>query len=318
MSESRSPSLNPGDVSKALVVTSALPYANGHIHIGHLVEYTQTDIFARFHRMVGRQCWYFCADDTHGTSIMMRAREEKRAELEVIAEMSAAHQRDFRDFQIHFDHYGSTNSDANREICNQIWGELVQKELVYDKEIEQLFDPVEEVFLADRFVKGGCPNCNAPNQYGDSCEVCGEVYDAKDLIEPKSIFSGATPELRTAPHVFVRIEPARAFLSGWTQAGGHLQPEIANFLTQQFLSAPLKDWDVSRVAPYFGFPIPNYEGNYWYVWFDAPIGYIAATKEWCDQQGESFDELYERVVDRLRRDLLVDRERMGDLVGDLP
>lgn len=292
MTDSLHPPLGSHIPQKALVVTSALPYANGHIHIGHLVEYTQTDIFARFQRMIGRECYYFCADDTHGTSITIRARQEGRTELDVIAEMSAAHQRDFKDFQIHFDHYGSTNSPANKEICESIWKALVDKELVYDKDVDQLFDPKEGVFLADRFVKGTCPKCKSADQYGDSCEVCGETYDAVQLLDPKSTFSGATPEVRTAKHLLVRIEPARAFLSGWTQAGGHLQPEVANFLLAQFLSAPLHDWDVSRPAPYFGFEIPGAPGNYWYVWFDAPVGYIAATKEWCDAHHKSFEHFW--------------------------
>ncbi len=278
--------------SKRLVVTSALPYANGHIHLGHLVEYTQTDIFVRHLRMVGREVLYFCADDTHGTAIMIRARQEKRSEEEVIGDMSIAHQRDFAGFHIRFDHYGSTHSKANRDFCNEIWGALGKKGLVSTREVTQLFDPKEGVFLADRFVRGKCPNCKSIDQYGDSCEKCGATYEAIDLIDPKSTLSGATPEVRNAPHVFVSIEPSRGFLTQWTQCPGHLQPEIANFLTGQFLGEPLRDWDVSRPAPYFGFEIPDAPGNYWYVWFDAPVGYIAATREWCDANGRSFDDYW--------------------------
>ena len=274
---------------KRLLVTSALPYANGHIHIGHLVEYTQTDIFARAQRMMGRECLYFCADDTHGTAIMMRARQEGRSEEQVIGDMSVSHQKDFADFQIEFTHYGSTHSKWNREVCDEIWNALVEKGLVSERDVTQLYDPKEKVFLADRFVKGICPNCGTPDQYGDNCVNCNATYEATALKEPRSTLSGAVPEIHSAPHKFISIEPARAFLSGWTQAGGHLQPEIANFLTGQFLSKTLKDWDVSRPAPYFGFEIPNFPGHYWYVWFDAPIGYIGTTKEWCDKNGKAFE-----------------------------
>ena len=274
---------------KRIVVTSALPYANGHIHLGHLVEYTQTDIYVRFLRMMKRDVIYVCADDTHGTSIMMRARQEGRSEEQVIGEMSIAHQRDFASFQIAFDHYGSTHSDTNRAFCEEIWASLKQKGLVSKREVKQLFDPVEGVFLADRFVRGTCPSCGAPDQYGDNCEVDGATYAATDLINPVSTLSGATPEVRTAEHLFVSIESARAFLTGWTHASNHLQPEIANFLSGQFLGEPLHDWDVSRPAPYFGFEIPDAPGQFWYVWFDAPVGYIAATKEWCDKNNRPFD-----------------------------
>jgi methionyl-tRNA synthetase len=277
---------------KRLVVTSGLPYANGHIHLGHLVEYTQTDIFVRYQRMTGRDALYFCGDDTHGTSIMIRARHEQRTEEDVIRDMSVAHQRDFAGFQIHFDHYGSTHSQANRDFCNEIWAALKQKGLVATREVTQLFDPKEGVFLADRFVRGRCPNCDTPEQYGDSCEKCGATYEAIELKDPKSTLSGATPDVRSAPHIFVAIEPARAFLTEWTQASGHLQSEIANFLSGQFLGEPLRDWDVSRPSPYFGFEIPDAPGNYWYVWFDAPVGYMAATREWCEANGKRFDDYW--------------------------
>ncbi|AKT37499.1 methionyl-tRNA synthetase [Chondromyces crocatus] len=274
---------------RRLLVTSALPYANGHIHLGHLVEYTQTDIFVRYSRMVGRRAIYICADDTHGTSIMMRARREGRSEVEVIEEMSAAHQRDFANFQIEFDHYGSTNSPTNQAYCNEIWAALKSAGMVARKDVTQLFDPKEGVFLADRFVKGTCPHCKSPDQYGDSCDKCGATYAPSELISPVSTLSGATPEMRSAPHLFVAIESEHAFLSEWTQSEGRMQREIANYLAGHFLSEPLRDWDVSRAAPYFGFEIPDEPGQYWYVWFDAPTGYIASTSEWCAQQGESLD-----------------------------
>ncbi|KYF62482.1 methionine--tRNA ligase, partial [Sorangium cellulosum] len=275
---------------KRLLLTSALPYANGHIHIGHLVEYTQTDIFARYWRMTGRRCVYLCADDTHGTAIMIRARQEGRSEADVIADMSAAHQRDFAAFQIRFDHYGSTNSPANRALCEEIWASLRERGRVTTKEVTQLFDPEEGMFLADRFVKGTCPKCAAPDQYGDSCDRCGSTYAATDLVEPRSALTGARPEVRSAQHLMVAIEPERPFLTTWTQGEGRMPKEIANYLAGHFLSEPLRDWDVSRPAPYFGFEIPDAPGNYWYVWFDAPIGYMAASKEWCDRQGEAFDD----------------------------
>ncbi|AUX47802.1 methionyl-tRNA synthetase [Sorangium cellulosum] len=275
---------------RRLLITSALPYANGHIHIGHLVEYTQTDIFARYWRMTGRRCIYLCADDTHGTAIMIRARQEGRSEAEVIADMSAAHQRDFAAFQIRFDHYGSTNSPANRALCEEFWASLRERGMVTTKDVTQLFDPKEGMFLADRFVKGTCPKCAAPDQYGDSCDKCGATYAATDLVEPRSALTGARPEVRSAQHLMVAIEPERPFLSTWTQGEGRMPKEIANYLAGHFLSEPLRDWDVSRPAPYFGFEIPDAPGNYWYVWFDAPIGYMAASKEWCDREGEVFDD----------------------------
>jgi len=204
--------------------------------------------------------------------------------------MREAHVRDFAAFGIEFDNYGSTNSEANRALCGEIWSSIRQAGMVHEKEIEQLFDPVAETFLADRFVKGTCPNCKAPNQYGDSCDKCGHTHSPAELIDPVSTLSGATPEIRSATHLFVEIEQLHAFLEEWTQQGDHLQPEIANYLKGHFLHEPLRDWDISRPAPYFGFEIPDSPGNFWYVWFDAPIGYIASTSEWCEQHGQSLDE----------------------------
>lgn len=275
--------------TRRILVTSALPYANGHIHLGHLVEYIQTDVWVRFQRMRGARVIYMCADDTHGTAIMIRARQEGRSEAELIADMNAAHQRDFAGFQIAFDHYGSTNSERNREYCAEIWGSLRQKGFVAEREVTQLFDPKAGVFLADRFVKGTCPKCGTADQYGDSCDSCGSTYSPTELKDPVSTLSGARPELKSALHLFVQIEKLRTFLTDWTQAPGRLQPEIANYLKGHFLADELRDWDVSRPAPYFGFEIPDSPGNYWYVWFDAPIGYMAATREWCDAHGEAFD-----------------------------
>lgn len=274
---------------RRFLVTSALPYSNGHIHLGHLVEYLQTDIWVRFQRLRQNRAIYICADDTHGTAIMIRARKEGRSEVELISDMQKAHERDFAGFQIEFDHYGSTNSSDNRELCSEFWRALRDKKLVVEREVTQLFDPQAGVFLADRFVSGTCPKCSAEHQHGDNCERCGAAYSAVDLIDPVSTLSGAVPELRSSPHFFVEIERLHDFLADWTQGGGHLQPEIANYLKGHFLAEPLRDWDVSRPAPYFGFAIPDAPGHYWYVWFDAPIGYLASTKQWCKKNGEIFD-----------------------------
>lgn len=271
--------------NRQILVTSALPYANGHIHIGHLVEYLQTDIWVRFQKLIGNRAIYICADDTHGTAIMIRAQREERSEEALIAEMSAAHQRDFAGFDIEFDHYGSTNSEASREYCHEIWQALRDAGMVKEQEIEQLFDTEKETFLADRFVRGTCPNCKSTDQPGDNCGNCGETYSPTELINPISTLSGTTPEVRKALHLFVEIEQLHDFIDQWTQSGT-LPQESANYLKGFFLNDALKDWDISRPGPYFGFEIPDSPGNYWYVWFDAPIGYIGSTKEWCDDHGE--------------------------------
>lgn len=275
---------------RRILVTAALPYANGPIHIGHLVEYIQTDIWVRFQKLRGHRCIFICADDTHGTAIMIRARQEKRSEEALIAEMQEAHLRDFRAFDIEFDHYGSTHSEENRRLCGEIWRALRQNDLIVEDDVAQLYDPEAGTFLADRFVKGTCPRCGAAGQYGDNCDKCGATYRATDLLDPVSALSGATPELRTERHLFVRLEKLHPFLDQWTQSGRHLQPEVANYLKGHFLNEPLRDWDISRPAPYFGFEIPDSPGNYWYVWFDAPIGYMASTDQWCQRHDEAFDD----------------------------
>jgi len=275
---------------RRILVTSALPYANGHIHLGHLVEYIQTDIWVRFQKLRGHECIYLCADDTHGTAIMIRARDEGITEEELIAKMREAHVRDFAGFDVEFDNYGSTHSPENRQLCTEIWASLRQAGMVFEQEVTQLYDPVAGTFLADRFVKGTCPRCKAPNQYGDSCDKCGHHYSPVDLIEPVSTLSGTRPEIRSANHLFINIEKQHDFLQQWTTGGDHLQPEVANYLKGHFLDEPLRDWDVSRPAPYFGFEIPDSPGNYWYVWFDAPIGYMASTMEWCRRHGQEFDD----------------------------
>jgi len=273
---------------RRILVTSALPYANGPIHLGHLVEYLQTDIWVRFQRLRGNRTVYLCADDTHGTAIMIRARQEGRSEKELIAETREEHIRDFSGFGIEFDNYGSTDSSENEQLCGEIWASLRKAGLIVEREVTQLFDPEAGTFLADRFVKGTCPKCGREDQYGDSCD-CGQTYSPTELIDPVSTLSGATPEIRSADHLFVELEQLHEFLEEWSQSGEHLQSEVANYLKGHFLGDKLRDWDISRPAPYFGFEIPDSPGNYWYVWFDAPIGYLASTRQWCDANDESFD-----------------------------
>jgi methionyl-tRNA synthetase len=270
---------------RQILVTAALPYVNGHIHLGHLVEYIQADIWVRFQRMQGNHVAYICADDTHGTATMIRARQEGRSEQQIMAEMSTAHQDDFKAFGVEFSHYGSTDSASNKTLVNEIWAALRNSKpdgssIVAEREVTQLYDPKAGCFLADRFVKGICPKCKSPDQYGDSCDKCGATFSPTDLIDPVSTLSGAKPELRSAKHYFVRLEPFRTFLKEWTRSGT-LQNEIANWLHGAFLNEELRDWDVSRPAPYFGFEIPDAPGNFFYVWVDAPVGYIASLTDAC-------------------------------------
>jgi methionyl-tRNA synthetase len=282
---------------RRILVTAALPYANGHIHLGHLVEYIQTDIWVRFQKLRGHRCIYLCADDTHGTAIMIRARQEGRSEEALIADMQQAHLRDFSGFDIAFDNYGSTHSDENRRLCAEIWAALRRKGLVHERPVQQLYDPQAGVFLADRFVKGTCPVCRDHEAYGDNCDRTGAHFSPTDLIDPVSTLSGTRPEVRQALHLFIDIEQLHDFLAQWTQSGEHLQAEVANYLKGHFLNQPLRDWDVSRPAPYFGFEIPDSPGNYWYVWFDAPIGYMASLAQWCGRTGERFDDWWPRGAD---------------------
>jgi methionyl-tRNA synthetase len=278
---------------RQILVTAALPYVNGHIHLGHLVEYIQADIWVRFQRMQpDHDVAFICADDTHGTATMIRARQEGRSEQQIMAEMSEAHQKDFAEFGVEFSHYGSTDSASNKQLVGEIWAALRAAKdetgaaIVADRDVTQLFDPKAGSFLADRFVKGTCPKCKSPDQYGDSCDKCASTFSPTDLIDPVSTLSGAKPELRSAKHYFVRLEPFRAFLKEWTRStvadgSATLQPEIANWLHGTFLSDELRDWDVSRPAPYFGFEIPDAPGNYFYVWVDAPVGYLASLTDAC-------------------------------------
>jgi methionyl-tRNA synthetase len=275
---------------RRILVTSALPYVNADIHIGYLLEAVQTDTWVRFQKLIGNRCVYVCADDTHGTATMIRARKEGRNEEELIAEVQADHERDLAGFDIGFDNFGSTHSPENRALCEEFWREIRKAGLVTQRDVEQLFDPEAGLFLADRFVRGTCPKCHTPDQPGDNCSKCGHHYSPTELINPRSTVSGATPEIRKSPHLFIELEQLHGFLEEWTQSGEHLQPEIANYVKGHFLGEPLRDWDISRPAPYFGFEIPDSPGNYWYVWYDAPIGYVASTRQWADRTGERFDD----------------------------
>jgi len=285
-------------MSRKILVTSALPYANGAIHLGHLVEYIQTDIWVRFQKMSGNECWYVCADDTHGTPIMLRAEKEGITPEQLITRVHGEHSRDFAGFLVGFDNYYSTHSPETRDCANDIYGKLKAAGLIEVRSIEQYYDPVKQMFLPDRFIKGECPKCHAKDQYGDNCEVCGAAYAPTDLIEPFSAVSGAKPELRHSDHYFFKLSDPRceAFLREYTSSGV-LQAEAANKM-QEWLGAPgdnkLSDWDISRDAPYFGFEIPDAPGKYFYVWLDAPIGYMGSFRNLCAQKGLDFDEFFRK------------------------
>ncbi|MGH8581915.1 MAG: methionine--tRNA ligase [Gammaproteobacteria bacterium] len=266
---------------RQILVTSALPYANGPIHLGHLVEYLQTDIWVRFQKMRGHRCHYVCADDTHGTPIMLRAEAEGVTPEQLITRMHEAHLRDFTDFHVAFDTYYTTHSPENRALAELIYRRLEARGLIEVRSIEQLYDPAKQMFLPDRFIKGECPKCHAQDQYGDACEACGTTYQPTDLIRPYSAVSGATPVRKSSEHHFFRLSRCEAFLREWTHAG-HLQPEAANKMAEWFASG-LKDWDISRDAPYFGFEIPGATGKYFYVWLDAPMGYMASFRHLCSK-----------------------------------
>ena len=272
---------------RKILVTSALPYANGPIHIGHLVEYIQTDIWARFQRMCGHCCYYVCADDAHGTPIMLRARQEGINPETLIERIGREHRADFAEFAIAFDNYHTTHSPENQWLANTIYAALRDNGHISRRTIRQAYDPVKEMFLPDRFIRGECPKCAAPDQYGDSCEQCGATYSPTDLKNPVSAISGATPVEKESEHYFFKLADFEPMLHAWTRAG-HLQPEVTNKLDEWF-RAGLQEWDISRDAPYFGFEIPDAPGKYFYVWLDAPMGYLASFKNLCDKTGMDFD-----------------------------
>ena len=280
---------------RQILVTSALPYANGQIHIGHLVEYIQTDIWVRFQRMRGHEVHYVGADDTHGTPIMLRAEKEGITPKELIANVWKEHKRDFDDFLVSFDNYYSTDSTENKTLSEEIYIKLREAGLIEKRAIEQAYDPVKEMFLPDRFIKGECPKCGAKDQYGDSCEKCGATYSPTDLKNPFSVVSGATPIRKVSDHYFFKLSDPRceSFLRDWTQVKTPLQAEARNKM-KEWVGEPgesqLGDWDISRDAPYFGFEIPDAPGKYFYVWLDAPIGYYASFLNLCQQKGLDFNE----------------------------
>ncbi|MDH6524388.1 methionine--tRNA ligase [Polynucleobacter sphagniphilus] len=280
---------------RRILVTSALPYANGQIHIGHLVEYIQTDIWVRYQRMRGHEVHYVGADDTHGTPIMLRAEKEGLTPKELIANVWKEHKRDFDDFLISFDNYYTTDSPENETLSRSIYLKLRDAGLIEKRAIEQAYDPVKEMFLPDRFIKGECPKCGAKDQYGDNCEKCGATYSPTDLKNPFSVVSGATPIKKVSDHYFFKLSDPRceAFLREWTQVKTPLQPEARNKMKEwvgNFGESKLGDWDISRDAPYFGFEIPDAPGKYFYVWLDAPIGYYASFLNYCQSKGLDFNE----------------------------
>ncbi|MEQ1590786.1 MAG: methionine--tRNA ligase [Thiobacillaceae bacterium] len=275
-------------MSRKILVTSALPYANGSIHLGHLVEYIQTDIWVRFQKMRGHDCRYVCADDTHGTAIMLRAEKEDITPQQLIDRVWQEHTRDFAGFHINFDHYYSTHSDENRDLASAIYTRLREAGLIDVKTIAQLYDPVKNMFLPDRFIKGECPKCGALDQYGDNCEVCGATYSPTELKNPVSAVSGATPVHKDSEHYFFKLGACEAFLREWTTSGT-LQTEAANKM-QEWFEAGLNNWDISRDSPYFGFEIPDAPGKYFYVWLDAPVGYMASFAKYAASNGLDFND----------------------------
>ncbi|VAW96901.1 Methionyl-tRNA synthetase [hydrothermal vent metagenome] len=281
---------------RKILVTSALPYANGSIHMGHMVEYIQTDIWVRFQKMRGHQCIYVCADDAHGTPIMLRAQNEGITPEELVSRIGKEHRTDFAAFDIGFDNYHSTHSDENRELAETIYGHLKENGHIVSRIIEQAYDPEKEMFLPDRFVRGTCPKCGTDDQYGDNCEACGATYDPTDLINPISAVSGATPIRKKSEHLFFKLADFQDMLTQWTRAG-HLQPEVSNKL-DEWLKEELREWDISRDAPYFGFEIPDAPGKYFYVWLDAPMGYFASFKNLCDKRDDiNFDDFLAKDSD---------------------
>lgn len=274
-------------MSRKILVTSALPYANGPIHLGHMVEYIQTDIWVRFQKMRGHTCHYVCANDAHGTPIMLKAQEQGIEPAELVAKISQEHQQDFAEFLIDFDNFYTTDSPENQELASLIYTRLRDAGHITTRTIKQAFDPEKQMFLPDRFIKGECPKCGAADQYGDSCESCGATYAPTELKNAKSVISGATPVEKDSEHYFFKLADFETFLKNWTR-DGHVHTAVANKLDEWF-EAGLSDWDISRDAPYFGFEIPDAPGKYFYVWVDAPVGYMASFKNLAERDGLDFD-----------------------------
>ncbi|MFR0674784.1 methionine--tRNA ligase [Enterobacterales bacterium AW_CKDN230030176-1A_HGKHYDSX7] len=278
---------------RQILVTSALPYANGSIHLGHMLEYIQTDMWVRFQKLRGHQCLYVCADDAHGSAIMLRAEKEGVTPEQLIAAVQAEHSADFADFLVNFDNFHSTHCDENRELSAEIYRRLRDAGHIASRAVTQYFDPEKGMFLADRFIKGTCPKCAAEDQYGDNCEKCGATYSPTELKDPRSAISGATPVLRDSKHFFFKLPDFQAMLQAWTRSGT-LQEPVANKIAE-WLDAGLQEWDISRDAPYFGFEIPDEPGKYFYVWLDAPIGYMASFKNLCTRRPElDFDAFWHK------------------------
>lgn len=288
-------------MTRKILVTSALPYANGSIHLGHMVEHIQTDVWVRFQKLRGNECYYCCADDTHGTPVMLAAQKQGIAPEDMIAKVREEHLADFTGFFIGYDNYYSTHSPENKQFSQDIYRALKANGKIESRVIEQLFDPEKQMFLPDRFVKGECPKCHAQDQYGDNCEVCGTTYSPTELINPYSAVSGAKPELRESEHFFFKLGECADFLKAWTSGNNphdgkpHLQAEALNKMKEwlgEGEETTLSDWDISRDAPYFGFKIPDAPGKYFYVWLDAPVGYMASFKNLCGRIGIDFDEYF--------------------------
>ena len=276
---------------RKIIATSALPYANGSIHLGHLVEYLQTDIWVRSQKMAGNECLYICADDAHGTPIMLKAQELKISPEELINKVYKEHRKDFKDFYIEFDNYHSTHSDENREYSSKIYTELEKKGDIVSKKINQFYDEEADMFLPDRYIKGECPKCGAKDQYGDSCEECGATYASTDIINPVSIISNTKPITKETEHYFFQLNKYQDFLKKWISSET-IQPEIKNKL-KEWLDDGLADWDITRDKPYFGFNIPGHDDKFFYVWLDAPVGYIASFKNYCSGNNKDFDEYWQ-------------------------
>jgi len=272
--------------TRTILVTSALPYANGSLHLGHLLETIQTDIWVRFQKLRGNDCLYVCADDTHGTAIMLKAEQLGITSEQLISKISKEHQKDFSDFLINFDNYHSTHSPENKHYSELIYKRVRAAGKIAERSITQAYDPEKNLFLADRYIKGTCPKCKAEDQYGDNCEVCSATYSPSDLINPRSVISGATPIKKDSVHFFFKLPEFTEFLKKWTRAADHLQTEVANKLAE-WLDSGLQEWDISRDAPYFGFEIPDAPGKYFYVWLDAPVGYMASLQNYLDKQKAS-------------------------------
>lgn len=278
---------------RKILVTCALPYANGPIHLGHMLEHIQADIWVRFQRMRGNEIYFVCADDAHGTPIMLKADQMGITPEQLIADVQQKHVEDFKGFNISFDNYYSTHSEENRELAESIYNKLKENGFIKSRTISQLFDPEKQMFLPDRFVKGTCPKCKSPDQYGDNCEVCSATYSPTELIDPRSTVSGATPVLKESEHFFFNLPSFEAMLKAWIRSGS-LQQEVANKM-QEWFEAGLQQWDISRDVPYFGFKIPNTENKYFYVWLDAPIGYMASFKNLCNRKGNiDFDSFWHK------------------------